>query len=132
MAISGGLSTIWGFCRLGRRYFKNRRMLYCAELNSIQPSTTIYAKYSYGSWKLFHSGDNCSEFGAILDHLPIKINVFSHICILRKDLNWTDAVIWHMYYNHNNANHQCNQKKKTKKKQKNAKIIGQNELRVRI
>ena len=46
---------------------------------------------------LFHSGDNCSEFGAILNDLPIKINVFSHISILRKDLNWTDAIIWHMY-----------------------------------
>ena len=36
---------------------------------------------------LFHSGDNRSEFGAILNNLPIKINVFSHICILRIDLN---------------------------------------------
>ena len=44
VAFSGGLSTIWGFCRLGGRYFKNRRMLYCAELNSIQPSTKIYVK----------------------------------------------------------------------------------------
>ena len=48
---------------------------------------------------------------AILDDLPIKINVFSHICILRNDLNWTEAVIWHTYYNHSNANHQCNQQK---------------------
>ena len=51
------------------------------------------SKCSYGSWNLFHSGDNCSEFGANLDDLPIKIKVFSHICILRNDLNWTYAVI---------------------------------------
>ena len=42
---------------------------------------------------MFHSDDNRSEFGTILDDLPIKINVFSHICIFRNDLNWTDAVI---------------------------------------
>ena len=103
---SGGLSTIWGFCRLGGvggggggggRYFKTRRMLYCAELNSIQLSTKFTSKHSYGSWKLVHSGDNRSKFGAILDDLPIKINVFSRICILRNDLNWTDAVIWHKF-----------------------------------
>ena len=69
------------------------------------------SKYSYGSWNMFHSGDNRSEFGAILDDLPIKINTVSHICILRNDLNWTEAIIWHMYYNHNNVNHQCNQQK---------------------
>ena len=57
----------------------------------------ITSKYSYGSWNLFHSDDNRSEFGAILDDLSIKINVFSHICILRNGLNWTDAVIWHTY-----------------------------------
>ena len=70
------------------------------------------------------SGNKHSEFGATLDDLPIKFNVFSHSYILRNDLNWTDAVIWHtyMYYNHINTNHQCNQQK-----QKNAKIIGQNE-----
>ena len=44
---------------------------------------------------MFHSGDNCCN-GAILDDLPIKINVFSHVCILRNDLNWTDAVIWYL------------------------------------
>ena len=38
MAVSDGMSTIWGFCRLGGRYFKNRRMLYCAEFNYIEPS----------------------------------------------------------------------------------------------
>ena len=85
------------------------------------------SKYSSGSWNLFQSGDNRSEFGAILDDLPIKINVFNHNCILRNDLNWTDAVIWHTYYNRNNANHQYNQQKR-----KNAKIIRQNEQRVRI
>ena len=85
------------------------------------------SKYRYGSWNLFHSDDNRSEFGAIFDDLPIKINVFNHIYILRNDLNWTDAVICHTYYNHNNANHQCNQQK-----WKNAKIIGQNEQRLWI
>ena len=93
MGISGGL-TNWGFCRLGGLYFKNRRMLYCAELNSLQ---------HYGSWNLFHSGDNRYEFGAILDDLPIKINVLSHIHIC-VTTNWTDTIIWHIYYNHNNAN----------------------------
>ena len=44
MAVSDGLSTIWGFCHLGGHYFKNWRMLYCMELNSIQPSTKIYVK----------------------------------------------------------------------------------------
>ena len=73
---------------------------------------------------MFHSGDNHSDFGAILDDLPIKINVFSHICTFHNDLNWTDAVIWHTYYNHNNANHQSNQQKR-----QNAKIIGQNMYR---
>ena len=52
------------------------------------------SKCSYGSWNLFHCSDNRSEFGASLDDLPIRINVSSHICILRNDLNWTDAVIW--------------------------------------
>ena len=44
-------------------------------------------KYSYGSMNLFHSDDNCSELGAILDDLLIEINVFSHICILHHCLH---------------------------------------------
>ena len=90
MAVSGELSTIWGFCRLGGHYLKNRRMLYCAELNYMQTSIKIYIATVPGV-----CFDNRSEFGAILDNLLIKINVYSHICILRNDLNWTDAVIWH-------------------------------------
>ena len=34
---------------------------------------------------VFHSGGNHS--GTILDDLPIKINVFSQICILNNDLD---------------------------------------------
>ena len=118
--ISGGLSTSWGFCRLGGRYFKNRNAILCGIKFHTTQHQKFTSKYSYGSWTLFHSGDNRSEFDAILDNLPIKINVFSHVCILHIDLNWTDA-------GHNNANHQCNQQKR-----KNSKIIEQNEQRVRI
>ena len=63
---------------------------------------------------LFHSDDIRSEFGTILDDLSIKVNVVSHICILCNDLNLTNAVIWHTYYNHNNANRQYNQQKTEK------------------
>ena len=44
VAISGGLSTIWGSCRLEVHYFKNWRMLYSAEINTLQPSIKIYVK----------------------------------------------------------------------------------------
>ena len=79
MAVSGGLSTIWGFCHLGGRYFKNGRLIYCMELNSIQPSTKIYVKIQLRFWEFVSFWRHSSEFGVILDDLPIKINVFSHI-----------------------------------------------------
>ena len=62
VAVSGGLSTVWGFCRLGGRYFKNWRMLYCAKLNSIQPSTKIYAKICF---ILTTIAPNCVQFWMI-------------------------------------------------------------------
>ena len=44
MAVSGGLSAILDFCRLGGRYFNNQRMLNCEAFNTIQPSTKIYVE----------------------------------------------------------------------------------------
>ena len=89
VAVSGGLSTVWGFYRLGGRYFKNWRMLYCAELNS----TTQHQNLRQN---MFHSDDNCSELCAILDDLPIEINVFSHICILHHCLHLKTHVFFNL------------------------------------
>ena len=77
MAVSGGLSTVWGFCRLGGRYFKTlENVILCR----IKFHTTQHQT-------MFHSDDNCSELCAILDDLPTEINVFSHICILHRCLH---------------------------------------------
>ena len=78
VAVSGGLSTFWGFGRLGGRYFKNWRMLYCAEFNSIQPSTKIYAKICF---ILTTIAPNCVQFWMIYP-LKLMFSAISASCII--------------------------------------------------
>ena len=78
VAVSGGLSTVWGFNRLGGRYFKTWRMLYCAKLNSIQPSTKIYAKICF---ILTTIAPNCVQFWMIYP-LKLMFSAISASCII--------------------------------------------------
>ena len=78
VAVSGGLSTVWGFCHLGGCYFKNWRMLYCAELNSIQPSTKIDAEICFIPTTI---ASNCVQFWMIYP-LKLMFSAISASCII--------------------------------------------------
>ena len=60
----------------GSQFLKPQRL----EFLLLPHPQNLRKKKSYDSWNLFHSGINHSKFGSILDDLPLKIYVFSHIC----------------------------------------------------
>ena len=119
-----GWQQSWAFVVKEGVILKNQRTLHCVELNSIQPSTKILrqniATVPRICFILATITPNLVSFWTIYP-LKLMFSTISASCV-----TWIGQTPSY-YYNHNNANNQCNQQKR-----KNAKILGQNEQRVQI
>ena len=91
MAFSNGLSTIWGPCRLGGHYLIKPENVTCI-LRRIKLHTIQYQNLHQNTGTV---PGICFILVTIAPNsVPlwtIKINVFSHICILHNNSKWTDA-----------------------------------------
>ena len=84
VAVSGGLSTVWGFCRLGGRYFKNWRMLYSvfAKSAGLPDKTGIF---SFCPAKFFSLSDKCpvnlsKENNILTTNMPSVLQILNLSC----------------------------------------------------